>query len=291
MAKLNTIFVALLVTIGILCPSLLLFSDTAAASSPFIVNCPGASDNNGVNDDNAWRGQWRSTSWDFNNPGTDYSNLYHPTDPAWSAVGFFNDSLQWEGWPAQNLPPDNATILYVYALVRVALDGSASDSRGLIISYATNETSEAVRTETATFHSVGAPTIWGGDPGWLTITCNITAYEGWTPAMLRSNETWVCVLIPDASTPYFYIEYAGLYYAWYYPEAPPSGGDDEGIWELGSGSMLIFAMGTIGFCGMIGVSPFAVWLWRREGGDKIHAFVMMVATFTVCFALFLASLG
>lgn len=125
---------------------------------------------------------------------------------------------------------------------------------------------------------------------------NVTSFAAWTPQILKSAN--LCVKILSYSyqvSPAVYckLDYLGIYYIWSGPDPPEESqiGPDEytpGIMEIPD---VMGLMGIFGFVGMIGIPPASIWFLRRDGGSKIHAGVMALIGFTVCFGFFLASIN
>jgi len=183
-----------------------------------------------------------------------------------------------------SLPPDTATITQVFIDLRwqpshipdykvgVSLDA------GVTWTWDTFNSARTIGSNTSEAH-------------------NITSFTAWTPQILKSSD--LCVKIISYSygvnpAVYCYLDYLGLYYIWSGPDPPeeettPYDEDEPGI----MGSLMpdvTGLMGITGFIGMIGVVPASIWLFRRDGGSKIHAGVMALIGFTVCFGFFLASI-
>lgn len=127
---------------------------------------------------------------------------------------------------------------------------------------------------------------------------NITSFAAWTPQILKSSD--LCVKIISYSygvspSVYCELDYLGLYYVWSGPdpaeeEQTPYSEDEPGA----IGPIIpdvIGLMGMTGFIGMIGIPAASIWFLRQDGGSKIHAGVMALIGFTVCFGFFYASIN
>ena len=125
---------------------------------------------------------------------------------------------------------------------------------------------------------------------------NITSFTAWTPQILKSPD--LCVKILSYSygvspAVYCYLDYLGIYYIWSGPDPPINetiipGGDVPGTFATPD---VIGLMGMTGFIGMIGIPAASIWFLRHDGGSKIHAGVMALIGFTVCFGFFYASIN
>ena len=260
---------------------------------PYHVDTPNASF--GIAD---WGGGSRYFSQGANNISDGKTVLmYAPVNEAWIATGGNYTINPWT-YPALPDMPNNASILYVWI---VAVYKHMTNATSFFhLQYTTDATYEEVWDLEATWHNPapGNGTTEYYVPYWKTTARNVTDSSvggpvgGWTPAMLKSNLTWVRMLVqmhtyePDA----FLVDYIGLKYQWQYE--PFAGWDDEE--EAGPFLSVIknpiVLLGAVGFIGMIGVVPASIWFFRRDGGSKIYFGVMALVTFTVCSGFFLASI-
>ncbi len=127
---------------------------------------------------------------------------------------------------------------------------------------------------------------------------NVTDATTWTPRILLSSVFYVRLYtnVSVPSSKMFYVDYVGLRYNWTlnYTTNP----DPVPIWDypnstfsgIDFGDFITGGMGFMGFAGMIAVP--AITLWRaRESDNRMVLGVYGIVGFTICFGLFLASLG
>jgi len=261
---------------------------------PYHVDTPNASF--GIAD---WGGGSRYFSQGANNISDGKTVLmYAPVNEAWIATGGNYTINPWT-YPALPDMPNNASILYVWI---VAVYKHMTNATSFFhLQYTTDATYEEVWDLEATWHNPapGNGTTEYYVPYWKTTARNVTDSSvggpvgGWTPAMLKSNLTWVRMLVqmhtyePDA----FLVDYIGLKYQWQYE--PFAGWDDEETEDVFSaiGIGPIQILGGIGFIGMIAAPCAAILAVRQGGGGKAYYGIMALAAFTFCFGLFYASIN
>lgn len=203
------------------------------------------------------------------------------------ARGWFPDSSQAYGWPAQTMPIGNSSIMSVYLVVvakvsnyqvlppypsaclQYSIDGQENYYPALYSSNATFSIYNYTEYQVCLF--------------------NVTTYQNWTPQMLLSQETFVRVHITSAEVvnPVL-VDYVGLRYNWTFLGAP-----DNPIWDwenstlgqLSNASLLIGALGTIGFIGMI-VAPAVGIMMARHAEDRGAVIGKAALAMLACFALF-----
>lgn len=196
------------------------------------------------------------------------------------------------------LPPNSATIFQVY------LDIAWQDPRPMFGGSGTSNIPDykpGISLDggsTWTWTSFRAARIADGTPADdHHDSVNVTGLATWTPQILKSN--LLCVKMISYSYEvlppiYYELDYLGIYYDW-------SGPDPEEYEvvlpdEAGAGGPftmpdVVGLMGMTGFIGMVGVPAASIWFLRHGGGSKIHAGVMALIGFTVCFGFFYASIN
>jgi len=197
-----------------------------------------------------------------------------------------------------SLPPNSATISFVYLDIRwqdprPMFGGSGTSN---IPDYKPGFSLDGGTTWTWTaFKPARIADGTPADDCWDAV--NVTGLASWTPQILKSNQLCVKIISYsyEVTPPYYcYLDYLGIYYFW-------SGPDPEEYevvlpGEAGAGGPfttpdVVGLMGMTGFIGMIGIPAASIWFFRRDGGSKIHAGVMALIGFTVCFGFFYASIN
>ena len=260
---------------------------------PYHVDTPNASF--GIAD---WYGGSRYTSNGANNISDGFTIMaYAPVNEAWIATGGNYTINPWT-YPALPDMPNNASILYV-GIVAV-YKHLTSETVFFHLQYTTDATYEEVWDAEASWHGPANGTFEYYVPNWKTIEFNVTDSSvnggpvgGWTPAMLKSNLTWVRMLI-QMHTYYsnnILVDYIGLKYVWQYEYfgGLPDEETEDVFSAIGIGPIQI--LGGIGFIGMIAAPCAAILAVRQGGGGKAYYGIMALAAFTFCFGLFYASIN
>ena len=215
----------------------------------------------------------------------------------WATTGGFDGSRPYElSWTPPEIPPDNATILYVHMVVRakVADVTPPYDSWGVNLTYATNETYVNVSGGTTSWTVGDDKTVVVNSVDFAIYHSNITSNETWTAIMLKSNLTWVNASVPIIWTEWepdarLYVDYIGLEIKWCLGSAPGEEEEEEGGGvDLGDLTLTIPGMfGLVGFFGMIAVPAAGFWFLKNTGGSRLRAVIMIIMSFMFCFTMFL----
>jgi hypothetical protein len=182
--------------------------------------------------------------------------------------------------------PDNSTINWIKAVAIFTFTVGHQPSNPHLSysingggSYHTNATSAL------TFDASFSPYYY--------IYWNITAFQAWTPAMVKSASLRVIVWFDGLAGNEYVLDYVGLQYVWttigfsYGPPGITPGGGGFGSLSLDA----MGAFGLIGFFGMIAIPAASVWMAQRSEQPRIVFGLQMVLMFVVCLGLFLASIS
>lgn len=172
-----------------------------------------------------------------------------------------------------NFPPNNATIDWVMAIavayVNVGTYASVTISLEANLSTVISKNAYI----TATYP--------------LPLYFPVTDYYDWTPAVLK-NQTLISTKLTLTNVQngdLLAVDYLGLDYKWHYNGTSPPSGPGYNFPGLTLNFSAIF--GIVGFMGMIGSLPVAVWYYRQNGGSRIEVAVYALIAFVIFFALFL----
>lgn len=222
------------------------------------------------------------------------------THPAWICTGgnFTYDTWTWPPIPDM---PNNASILYVDLIIVFKLPDAGDVA--FTLQWTNNLTYEQIWNNdfdgldwhgpANTTHKTGPITYWS------TTAINVTdetvggPVGGWTPAMLKSNLTWVRFYAYTGGVPVtckMAIDYIGLRYTWQYEYFGGWHPNLEATYILGITPIAI--MGMFGFTGMIAVPVATIWFYRQsEGGSRVYYAIVALCCFLVCFGFFVGSIG
>lgn len=209
----------------------------------------------------------------------DYTNLTEWVDPGES------DYRE----PVGYMPPEGATITTVSVYVRFTVYRPQMQL-AFSINGGSSYTSSSVISETT-------------DPLLGVYVWNVTSLATWTPTLLNSTDVFVKGTFWPTVYTHYYLDYLGFVVDWHadIPGGGDLGGEEEEEYEpnplpgVDSGFLLepggiMFLIGLTGFIGMIAIPPAAVWMFRRDGGSKLHAGISALVAFMLCFTMFLAAL-
>jgi hypothetical protein len=196
-----------------------------------------------------------------------------------------------------SLPPNSATIAFVYLDIRWQDPNPiwGGDGTSNIPDYEPGFSLDGGVTWTWTaFRSARIADGTPADDCWDAV--NVTGLASWTPQILKSSLLCVKMISYSyqVSPPYYCeLDYLGIYYMWSGPDPPEESQMNPGEYTPGVMEIpdVMGLMGITGFIGMIGIPAASIWFLRRDGGSKIHAGVMALIGFTVCFGFFLASIN
>ena len=177
------------------------------------------------------------------------------------------------------MPPDNATLLSVYMEIRFSWS----------------------HPELTPYFSINDKGSWGTGSTYPesttnTIVWNITDAAAWTPAMLRSDDTWCRLkMLPSASVSY-YLDYIGLSVMYTLPYGSggaeeddlPGFGDKFWTYDL-SGGGIIGVFGVVGLCGLIATPAWAAWSFKNSDDSRVVVFVKAIVVGMFSLSLFLVS--
>ena len=185
----------------------------------------------------------------------------------------------WEPYSNRtDFPPNNATIDWVcIELISYVTPGSQSS-----IHLTLEKNISGVITNIIgefSFMGMTSPTAHQFD---------VTDYYDWTPAVLNnhsliSTKLSVTMVIGGSLLA---VDYLGLNYRWHYNgTSPPS---EPGYNFPGLTLNFSYIFGIVGFMGMIGTLPVAVWYYRQTERSRIEVAVYALIFFCIFFALFTA---
>jgi hypothetical protein len=123
---------------------------------------------------------------------------------------------------------------------------------------------------------------------WREAHVDVTTATDWTPELLKNSTSAVNMTVTYASGgSTILVDYIGLSYSWAInPANPPSNPIFPGL-TFNPSAML----GMVGFVGMIGTLPVAVWYYRRTEGSRIEVAVYALIIFLIFSALLIAGGG
>lgn len=215
-------------------------------------------------------GTWGVITDDFNNPI--YPNV--PTNPAITGVQALSNATITSVWLVATFPYAGPPIDMVFYLTDMKMYyHSLSDNGPFYPEYKVFS---------------GSGVTWG-------FAVEVTAYQAWTYAMLRSTTLSVTFSATIAQGHTFFMDYLGLYYTYTQPGIPPGGGTNPGSPSEGTGhgfdfpsfggswliSIFAISMGTVGLIGMIGYPAYAIKNGRngRDRGASLASGVILEALF------------